>query len=72
MENLPIQLAPAAALAAALGYFVLLALSIRIRGLPGLVERWFAGYLILSAAWTIAWTFAHQLRWVEPWVNEIG
>jgi signal transduction histidine kinase len=72
MENLPIQLAPAAAFAAALGYLVLLALSIRIRGLPGLVERWFAGYLVLSAAWTVAWTFAHQLRWVKPQVNEIG
>lgn len=72
MDNLPIQIAPTAALAVAAGYFVLMALSIRIRGLPGLVERWFAGYLALSAVWTVAWSVANLWGWVEPWVVEIG
>jgi signal transduction histidine kinase len=35
-------------------------------------ERWFAGYLILSALWTLAWALANLWEWVQGWVVDLG
>lgn len=72
MENLALQWGPTAALAAVLGYILLLVLTIRMRGLPGVAERWFAGYLILSAVWTLAWALTNLWGWVQAWVVDWG
>jgi signal transduction histidine kinase len=72
MVNFAIQLAPTAALAAALGYLLLLVLTARMRGLPGATERWFAAYLILSALWTVAWALGTVWHWIHPWFIELG
>jgi len=72
MESLALQWAPTAAFAAATGYFVLIVVLLRTRGLPGLVERWFAGYMVLSAAWTVAWSVANLWGWVQAQVVDTG
>jgi signal transduction histidine kinase len=72
MDNLSVQWAPTAALAAMGGYFLLLVLTIRKRGLPGVAERWFVGYLILSAVWTLAWALANVWGWIRPEVVDMG
>ena len=72
MENLALQWAPTAALAAVGGYILLLVLTIRMRGLPGVEERWFAGYLILSALWTVAWALANVWGWIQPWIIDLA
>jgi len=61
-----LQVAPAIALIAAGGYLVLLAVVARKRGLPGAAERWFAGYLLLSALWTVAWALANLWKGLSP------
>jgi hypothetical protein len=72
MGDLSIQWGPTAALIAASGYFLLLALAVRKRGLPGAAERWFAGYLVLSALWTVAWALANLWRWIQPRAIDVG
>ncbi len=72
MGDLSIQWGPTAALVAASGYFLLLALAVRKRGLPGAAERWFAGYLVLSAFWTVAWALANLWRWIQPRATDLG
>jgi signal transduction histidine kinase len=72
MQNLSLQWGPTAAIAAASGYLLLLVLAARKRGLPGAAERWFAGYLILSAVWTVAWALANLWNWIEPWAVNLG
>jgi signal transduction histidine kinase len=64
--DLALQVAPTIALIAAGGYIVLLALLARKRGLPGAAERWFAGYLLLSALWTVAWALANLWKGLSP------
>jgi signal transduction histidine kinase len=66
------QWGPIAALTAASGYFLLLGLVIRKRGLASPAERWFAGYLIISALWTVAWTFANLWQGLQVWVVDLG
>jgi len=72
MENLALQWGPTGALAIAGGYLALTVLTIRRRGLSGAVERWFTGYLILSAVWTVAWALANIWGWIQPWVVDQG
>ena len=67
-----LQWGPTAALVAAGGYILLLVLLIRVRGLPGSTERWFAAYLIFSALWTVAWALANLWRWIRPEAIEAG
>jgi signal transduction histidine kinase len=61
-----LQIAPTIALIAAGGYLVLLAVVARKRGLTGAAERWFAGYLLLSALWTVAWALANLWKGLSP------
>jgi signal transduction histidine kinase len=68
MDNFALQLAPTAALAATSAYFLLLVLTVRTRGLLRVTERWFAGYLVLSAVWTVAWALANLWKWIQQWV----
>lgn len=72
MGDVGLQWGPVAALVAAVGYVLSLVLVIRKRGLGGATERWFAAYLVLSVVWTVAWAFATQWHWVEPWVVDVG
>ena len=72
MGDVALQWGPVAALVAAGGYVLSLVLVIRKRGLGGATERWFATYLVLSVVWTVAWAFATQWNWVEPWVVDLG
>jgi signal transduction histidine kinase len=72
MENFATQWGPPAALGAASGYLLLLVLVARKRGLPGAAERWFAGYLILSAVWTVAWALANLWSGLSPAVVDLG
>ena len=72
MGDLGLQWGPVSALVAAVGYVLSLVLVIRKRGLEGATERWFAAYLVLSVVWTVAWAFATQWHWVQPWVVDVG
>jgi signal transduction histidine kinase len=72
MEDLSLQWAPIAALVAVSGYVLLLVLTVRTRGLPGVAERWFAGYLVLSAVWTAAWALANVWSGIQPQVVDVG
>jgi len=62
MDAFPLQLTPTLALMAASGYLLLLVLKVRMQGLQRAVDRWLAGYLVLSAVWTVVWTLAHVWR----------
>jgi len=72
MEDFASQWGPPAALGTALGYVLLLVLVARRRGLPGASERWFAGYLILSAIWTVAWALANLWSGLSLSVVDLG
>ncbi len=72
MAGFALQLQATAVIAAAVGYLVLLGLTWRMRGLPGLVERLFALYLVVSSVWVLAWGLGNVWRWVQAWVVETG
>lgn len=72
MGDIPLQWGPLAALVTAGGYILLLGITARKRGLSGAVDRWFAGYLLLSAGWTVAWALANLWRWIQSWVVDLG
>jgi signal transduction histidine kinase len=72
MGDLAVQWGPTAALLAASGYLLLLVLALQRRGLQGAAERWFAAYLVLSIAWTVAWAFANQWGWIQSWAVDLG
>ncbi len=72
MGNVALQWGPTAALLAASGYFLLLVLVVRRRGLSGATEQWFAAYLVLSVVWTVAWALSTQWGWIKPWVADLA
>ena len=72
MGNVALQWGPTAALLAASGYFLLLVLVVRRRGLSGATERWFAAYLVLSVVWTVAWALSTQWGWIKPGVADLA